>query len=116
MALFNSTIGPNGGGVYRQPVTVTLKTATGVGDRGQDTYTTTTVGTAFSLVENLSGAKLELARQLVAEATHQITMRYMPSVTPECQVTYGTRTFNVGAVVNVNSMNYELRLLCTEVV
>jgi SPP1 family predicted phage head-tail adaptor len=101
-------------GELRHIITITLQTKTGQGDRGQDVYDTTTVGTVPAKIEPLSGRKLELARQLVSTATHEITIRYLSGVVPECQVTYGSRTFNVGAVRNLMETSFAMVLTVTE--
>jgi len=115
MTLMNSTIGRNGAGVYRHYITITLASKTGTGDRGQDTYTVNTIVSCFAHIEPLSGRKLELARQLVASATHEITIRYFSGVVPECVVTYQGRSFNVGAVKDLYENQYEMVLAVTEV-
>ena len=101
---------------YRHSISITLQTATSQGVRGQDTYSTSTIGTFFAKIEALSGRKQEIARQIVASATHEITIRYLAGVTPECKVVFGSRSFTIGSVLNRMENNFELVLTCTEVV
>jgi len=111
----NSTIGPTGAGVYRHYITITQSVTTGTGQRGQDITTPTTIVSCFAAIEPLTGKKLDIARQVVADATHEITMRYFAGVVPECQVQYQGRTFNVGAVKDLWENQYEMVLTATEV-
>lgn len=99
---------------YRHTISITLQVKSGTGDRGQDTYSITTLGTVPAKIEPLDGRKLEIARQLVPLATHEVTIRYLAGVVPDCKVVYGSRTFNVGAVRNVKENNYHQVLTCIE--
>jgi len=102
-------------GELRHLITITLDVATGgVGDRGQGEYTTTTLGQMWAKIEPLTGRKMEIARQLVATATHTITCRPLDGVIPACKVVFGDRTFNVGSVVNKLERGILLELLCSE--
>jgi SPP1 family predicted phage head-tail adaptor len=116
MALLNSTIGKNGAGVYRHYIAITQNVTTSTGQRGQDVSTPTTIVSCFAAIEPLSGRKLDLARQVVATATHEITIRYFAGVVPECQVSYQGRIFNVGSVRDLNENQYEMVLTASEVV
>ena len=87
---------------------------TGRGPRGEDITTPVTIGTVQAKIEPLTGRKLEIARQLVSTATHEITIWYLDGVVPECTVTYGARTFNVGAVRNILETGFIMVLTCTE--
>jgi SPP1 family predicted phage head-tail adaptor len=100
---------------YRHTVSITLQTQTGTGDRGQDVYSTTTIGTVPAKIEPLAGRKQEIARQIVPTATHEVTIRYLAGVTPNCKVVFGSRTFNIGNVNNIKENNYHLVLTCVEV-
>lgn len=101
-------------GELRHLITITIPVKSGTGDRGQDIYSTNTFFNVGAKIEPLSGRKLELARQLVATATHEITIRYIFDVVPEAMVTFNGRTFNVGLVRNMMETNFEMVLIATE--
>jgi len=64
----------------------------------------TTVGTFSASVRPLAGREAIVAKQVKAEATHMITMRYLgPTVAidPTSRLLYGSRVFNVVQVTNV---------------
>lgn len=56
---------------------------TGTGDRGQPVGEWRPLASAVpAQVVSLSGKQAEVARQLVADATHAVTVRYRPGVLP----------------------------------
>ena len=101
---------------YRHSILITLRSTTGQGDRGHDEYATKTIGSVMARIEPLSGRKLDLARQQIATCTHEVTIRYLQGVTPECKVIFNGRVFNIGNVNNRLENSFEQTLLCTEVV
>lgn len=56
------------------------------------------------------------AQALNSEITIQIKIRYTKEITPKMRVLYGTRVFEIIAVINPNEANIELDLMCKEVV
>jgi SPP1 family predicted phage head-tail adaptor len=102
-------------GQLRHLVTIEIPTVVGTGSRGQDEYAYTELGNVWADIEPLQGKKLEISRQLVATATHQVTTRYLPGVVPEGRVTFGQRVFQIGYVINKDERNVTLQLLATEV-
>lgn len=75
-------------GRLRNFVTVQQKSLAGSGDRGQPVYSWTTFAQIYAEIEPLptAGKKMEIARQLVATATHQVTIRYLAGLTPEMRI------------------------------
>ena len=67
-------------------------------------------------IEPLSGNELWRAQQVQAEVTHRIRIRYRASITPRNRIVFGTRNFDILAVLNHDEKNRELELLCKEVV
>ncbi len=67
-----------------------------------------------AFVKPLSGREAEVARQIVATATHEVRMRYLSMLTPAHRLQFGTRTFEIGQKLNVDERNRELVLICTE--
>jgi SPP1 family predicted phage head-tail adaptor len=64
----------------------------------------------------LSGEEFMLAQQLKAGTSHKITMRYYPDLTTHHRLLFGTRTFEIVSIRNVDEMKVEHELLCREVV
>lgn len=102
-------------GELRHTVTIVQQQTTGAGPRGEDLTTLVTLGTVPAKIEPLAGRKLELARQVVATATHEVTIRYLPGLTPDqTQIQFGSRTFNIGAVRDVMETQFAMILTATE--
>src|SRR4051794_26204140 len=76
------------------------------GDRGQSVKSWSTYATVPAMIEELGGRQLELARQLVATATHRITLRYQSSLTVKDRVVFGSSVYNIGSIQNLNMMNF----------
>lgn len=101
-------------GELRHPVTIQSKTLGAAGDRGQPSVTWTTEASVRAQIEELSGRKLELARQLVATATHRVVIRYLSSLAVTDRVVFGSRVFNIGHILNWKLLNFTQELICTE--
>ncbi len=84
------------------------------GDRGQASKTWSTYATVWAAVDELSGRKLELARQLVATASHKLIIRYHADLTVKDRVVWGDKTLWIGHVENWSGMGFTQTLTCTE--
>jgi len=91
------------------------KKITGTGDRGQPEFQWVTILTTPAYVEPLSGRKLELARQQVATASHEVQVRYIGALTPQHRLVFNGRVFSIGSLVNKQEANFRQILLVTEV-
>lgn len=66
-------------------------------------------------VRPLSGREAADAKQVSAEATHQVTMRHPGfKITPKHRVLFDGRKFNIKSALNVGERDVEWRLLCQE--
>ena len=88
---------------------------------GQPVPAWTTVGTYSAAIRPLSGREAVVAKQIKAEATHMIEMRYNPSISmnPLDQLLYTklgvTRTFGVVQALNIEEANIEWQVICQEI-
>jgi len=78
-----------------------------------------TTSTFWASVQTLTGKKLEIARQIDAEASVQVRMRYCSSsgsgqVTVLNRLLFGTRILEPILVVNEHERNIMLQILCKE--
>ena len=101
-------------GDYKHNVEVLLPVPTSIGDRGQSVYGYQSIVKCPAHIESLTGSKLLIARQIIPSVTHEIKIRYADNVSPECVITFGSRTFQIGNVNNTLGNNYDLTLLCIE--
>lgn len=69
-------------------------------------------------IESASAAKMErlAGAGSISTASHILTGRYHPEITTRTTIVYGTRTFAVRGVQNVNEGDEWTRVFCEEVV
>lgn len=95
---------------------VTLEVPTGVADATGDPVPGWTVAAVvWAAVVPLSGQERLAAQQVVADVSHQVTLRYRADVTPHMRIRLGSRLFNILAVINPEERNRTLELLALEV-
>ncbi|WP_158738629.1 phage head closure protein [Alteribacillus sp. YIM 98480] len=71
---------------------------------------------SWARVVPLSGTERYQAQQVQSKLSHRVEMRYREGVKPQMRVKYGDRIFEIEAVLNLNEMNREIHLMCSEVV
>lgn len=62
----------------------------------------------------LAGTELEIARQVVANATHQVTVRFNDFVTARKRFVFENRELNIENVRNIDERGIEMVCLCVE--
>jgi len=99
---------------------VEIQTYTEVlGPNGGQNGTWATTSTVWAAVQTLTGHKLELARQIDAEATVEIRTRYCGSggtanITIANRLLFNSRILEPTYIVNENERNVALQILCKE--
>ncbi len=63
-------------------------------------------------VLQLSGVELERARHLVADVTHQVTLRYRADVTPRCWFVWEGNRLDIQAAIDAKGRQRELVCTC----
>jgi SPP1 family predicted phage head-tail adaptor len=96
---------------------VTIQTAT----QSQDAYgeadrTWSDADTVWASVSPASSRELVQGRQVQAETTHTIRMRYHEDAAPTARLKFGSRTFNIVRVHNIDERNIELEIEAAEIV
>lgn len=74
-------------------------------------------GTVWAEIRPLRGEERFTAQQIEPETTHQVTIRYSTDVSAVGvghRVLYGTRIFDIRAVINVREADETIELLCVE--
>lgn len=106
-------------GAYRDRVTIQRLVETRDAF-GQMVESWTDVGTFYADLHHLNGREVTNAMQLKPEATHMVGMRYVEPngspIRPADQILYKTRVFKIQDVDNVDELNREYKILCTEVI
>jgi len=100
-------------GRYRHRLTLQTSSLSAPSGTGERTRTWADLATVWGEWEELRGAELERAQQIAAEATIQVRMRYMPTLTPLMRVKYGTR-YAYPKHVTDDVRHVETTAICTE--
>jgi len=83
---------------------------------GQEIQNWVSHGQRYASIEPLNARELYTARQLFADVTTQMTMRYLAGVTPKMRISYSGRVWNIRSIINAENANRELQILVTEAV
>ncbi len=99
----------------KQRITIEQPTENADG-AGGTTKSWSTLATVWAEVLPLRSGRVEalVNRQLTAEITHRIVMRYRDDVTAAMRVSYGGRLFNIRRVTHVGEAKVTLELLAQE--
>lgn len=75
-----------------------------------------TIATVWAEVAPLAGREFFASQQVQSDISHRITMRYIPGVnlTPADRVKFGTRIFDISAVLNIGERNKEWSIQAVE--
>jgi len=86
----------------------------GYDEAGQPIEGWTDIATVWAGVEPLRGQEFMAAGAMGASLTTRIRIRYLQGVTPAMRVLYGTRAYNINAVIDPEERHREMQLMCTE--
>jgi SPP1 family predicted phage head-tail adaptor len=81
---------------------------------GGFTVTWGDVATLWAAIEPLKGSERLRAQQLETPVTHRVTIRHRAGVTAKMRVKFGSRAFNIRAVIDPQERGRTLELLCEE--
>ena len=83
---------------------------------GEEEITWTDIDTVWGSVEPMRGREFMEGRQIEAEVTTRIRIRYYPDgIEPEDRVVYGSITYDILAIIHVFERNREMQLMCREI-
>lgn len=68
----------------------------------------------WAAIKKLVGRELEYARQIVQDATHEITMRYTNSINTKMRLEYAGRFFQIQHIADAEERRVMMTLICTE--
>lgn len=68
----------------------------------------------FAEIKPILGKEYMANSGLNAEITHQITIRYLPGLTPLKRILFGDRIFNIESVINIYENNRVMQLMVKE--
>lgn len=70
--------------------------------------------TVYASIDPVTGREPFLSQQKIGETSHKVRIRYRSGIVPKMRVLYGSRVFDILAVLNWEEKNAELLLLCSE--
>lgn len=100
-------------GQLRDVLEIQRKSATG-NSLGQPSSTWPKVTTVRGKITTLIGTEAEKARQLVPQATVEITIRYSALVKAGDRIVSDGVTYNVGLINDVDRRHHKMILTCSE--
>lgn len=105
-------------GTYRNKVSLQNATTAKNASTGQQTKTWSTAATQMARISPVQGRAYFQAQGDRAEITHEIRTRYNPDITLTIRdrVLFGSRTFEIRSLINVDEKNREWVLMCVETV
>ena len=68
----------------------------------------------WAKVSPLSGRELERAREVVANATHEVKTRYRDGINSQKRLRHDNRILNIENVRDMDERNRELIMICVE--
>ncbi len=81
---------------------------------GEPDGTWSTFATVFASIKQTGGREVYINQQVVAQATHQIEIRYKSGVTTKMRVLHGSRVFDIVNVIDKDERHMEMWLVCKE--
>lgn len=102
-------------GSYRHPITIqTPSPADEVNDYGERIPAWEDFITVKAGIYPVSGKDYISAVEINSEITHKINLRYVPGITSDMRVKFGSRIFTIVVPINFQELNKELQLVCKE--
>ena len=68
----------------------------------------------WASIEPLIGREYMAAKQLTAEVSHKIRIRYIAGLLPTMRIAWGDREFEIISIINVAERNKEIVIMATE--
>ena len=94
---------------------VVIETRTDTGQTGGGVSSSwATLATVWASVQPLKGMERLHAQQLESPVTHKVTIHYRSDVTTKHRLTWGSRTFNIRSVVDVDERRRATEMICEE--
>ena len=107
------------GGGLRHLVSIQRVGSTSINSFGESSDSWSTLAQRHASIQPLTGRERFSAAQAQSDVSHKIGLRadsVTRSLTPKDRIAYGSRVFNIRAVLNKDERNREIEILATEVV
>ena len=67
-------------------------------------------------VSPLVGREYIAAKQISADVTHKIRLRYLSGITPKMRISWDGRIFDIESILNVDECNREMVIMAREII
>ncbi|KKL69242.1 hypothetical protein LCGC14_2116930 [marine sediment metagenome] len=81
---------------------------------GEDIKTWASYHKTYSKIEPLRGKEYFDTQQIVPEVDNKITIRYKSGIAPTMRIVWGSRTYEIRSVTNLDERNIMLEFLAVE--
>lgn len=82
---------------------------------GSEAPTYTNWATVWAEIEPLTGREFLAAKQITAEVTTRIKIRYRSGILPEWRVMFGSIYYDILSVIHKEEREREIHLMCQEI-
>jgi len=72
--------------------------------------------TVWADIQPLRGTEALVAQQVKATLSHKVRLRYDLRIIMGCRIKYGSRTFQINSIRDVDEKHEEMETICSEVV
>jgi len=103
-------------GMMRKRVTLQNVSAVRDSNYGGVTTSAAAAATVWASIDPISARERLRLGENVAEATHVVKVRYTTNVAQTSRVVYGSRTFEVLSLIDVEERGKVIHLICKELV
>ena len=101
-------------GKLRQRVTIQDKSVS-QNTYGEEVITYVDWATVWAAVEPLRGREFLEGRQITAEVSTRIRIRYRSGISPEMRVKFGSKVYDVHSIIHIEEREREIHLMCQEI-
>lgn len=102
-------------GKLRHQITIEQVTET-QSTTGMTAETWSEFATVWAAVEPLRGREFFASKQIQAEISTRIRIRYLAGITPKMRVLFGTRVYLIDSVIDAEERHIEMQLMCREII
>ena len=102
-------------GQLRQRVTIKDKSVA-QNTYGEEVITWVDVVTVWAEVEPLRGREFMEGKQITAEVSTKIRIRYRSGITPEMRAVYGSIVYDIQSIIHIEEREREIHLMCQEII
>lgn len=102
-------------GLLRHQVEIFSLVETQSTNTGEMVQSWSSLGTVWASIESLKGQEKWAAAQRQSTIDTKITIRYLSGVSVKGKIVYGSITYMIESIINIDERNRELQIMCYRV-